>query len=765
MPTRLLITIDGIVQGVGFRPFVYRLARAAGLGGTVRNDGSSVLVDVEGDPGALATFLRDLETGPPPLARITALRHAEHPPSGATGFAIVDSTGDGAGEVMVSPDVATCDDCLAELRNPADRRYRYPFINCTHCGPRYTIIQGVPYDRPRTTMARFPLCDACRREYEDPGDRRFHAQPVACPACGPRAQLLDADGNPLAPVGRRDTVEHAAALLGEGAIVAIKGLGGFHLACLAAQEDAVARLRSRKHREEKPFAIMTPDLDGARGLVHLDAIETALLASPERPIVLARRRPGTPVAPAVAPGTRDLGVMLPYTPLHHLLFAGRPDPLVMTSGNVSDEPIAYGNTEALSRLQGIADAFLVHDRPIETRVDDSVVRVVTVGDLRRPMLLRRSRGYVPTSLPLPVTAPEPLLACGAELKSTFTLAAAGRAWPSQHIGDLENFETLTSYTRSIERLARLLGITPVRVLCDAHPDYLSTKYAVETAGDAAITIQHHHAHLAACLAEHGETGPALGVIFDGTGYGTDGTVWGGEFLAGTLAGSTRVGHLRTVRLPGGAAAIREPWRMTCAWLTDLAGGEEAPPVPKTLEPSVKPSEWAQVAHLSRTGFRSPVTSSMGRLFDAVSALLGIRSAVTYEGQAAIELERVADPGETGELPFDVHDADGVAILDPRPALQALLKGLEAGTGIATLSARFHRGVAGATARMAASLARREGIETVVLAGGVFQNVLLLENVAGLLASEVRILVPVHLPPNDGSISYGQAAAFAAWRET
>jgi hydrogenase maturation protein HypF len=752
------------VQGVGFRPYVYRLATELGLGGFIRNDERGVELEVEGAAAAVAAFLERLPAEAPPLAAIERVAAEEASLRGETEFSISESSGGGgAPEALVSPDFATCEACLAELFDPGDRRYRYPFVNCTDCGPRFTIVRGVPYDRPLTTMAGFQMCDRCRAEYEDPLDRRFHAQPNACPDCGPRAWLATAGGGEL---DREDAVAAAAAALREGRIVAIKGIGGFHLAARADAEPAVAALRSRKHREDKPFALMAPDIAAARALVSLDGEEAALLEGRERPIVIARRRQSAAVAPSVAPLTPDLGVMLPYSPLHHLLLADTGAPLVMTSGNVSEEPIAYGDDDALERLGEIADLFLLHDRPIETRTDDSVLRSVALGGdgAAGPLMIRRSRGFVPASLDLPLASP-PLLACGAELKNTFCLAKGRRAWVGHHIGDLENFETLSSFREGVEHFQRLFAIGPVAVAHDLHPDYLSTKYALERDGVEQLAVQHHHAHLAACLAEHGELGPAIGAIYDGTGYGPDGTVWGGELLAGGVRGYERAGMLFPVRLPGGAAAIRQPWRMACAWLAQ-ASGEERPAIPRTLADRVEPARWDEVCELLRTGVASPPTTSMGRLFDAVAAICGLRAAVNYEGQAAAELEAAADltAGRRYRLPIleGGSERGGALLLDARELVRALAADAEAGMPIGAIAAGFHEAVALATAEAVAGEARRREIGLAVLSGGVFQNRLLLEQTAAHLAGRgLRVLVPRRLPPNDGGISYGQAAIAAA----
>jgi hydrogenase maturation protein HypF len=741
------LRIEGTVQGVGFRPHVHRLASALGLGGYVLNDESGVLLEAEGDDESVERFVVRLREEAPPLADIQRVLREEVAVCGEDGFRILASSRAGEPDALVAPDAATCPDCLAELFDPADRRYRYPFVNCTNCGPRFTIVRGVPYDRALTTMAGFAMCARCRDEYEDPADRRFHAQPNACPECGPTVRLGDAVGE--------YALRAATRALRDGQIVAVKGVGGYHLACRADDERAVANLRARKHREEKPFALMAPDLEAARELIELGPAEEALLLGRERPIVLGPRRSGARVARAVAPGSSDLGVMLPYSPLHYLLLCDAGAVLVMTSGNVSDEPIAHRDDDARDRLGSIADHFLTHDRPIHTRTDDSVARARRCG---APVLLRRSRGYVPAGLDLPLPAP-PLVACGAELKSTFCVARQRRAWVGHHIGDLQNLETLTSFRDGIAHFEELFAVAPEVVAHDLHPNYLSTGYALEREGVRLIAVQHHHAHLAACLAEHGEFGPAVGAIFDGTGLGTDGTMWGGELLVGDLATFERAGHLRAVRLPGGDQAVREPWRMACSWLREALGDE--PPLPTSLAGAVEPSRWEAIARMARSGFAAPVTTSMGRLFDAVAALAGVRARVTYEGQAAAELEGAASAGSLGAYPLPVLDASPV-VLDARPTVLAVAADAAAGVAAATIAARFHAAASDATAEACALVAERHGLATVVLSGGVFQNRLLLDAAADALERMgLRVLVPERLPPNDGAISYGQAAVAAA----
>ncbi len=739
---RLRVRVEGTVQGVGFRPHVHRLARELALSGWVMNDRHGVLAEVEGSTHALDEFVRRVVSDAPPLARVERLLPERTVVQGDTSFEILASPTGGEADALVAPDAATCEDCLRELADPGDRRFRYPFVNCTNCGPRYTIVRGVPYDRPLTTIARFEMCATCQAEYDDPADRRFHAQPNACPECGPRARLLNASGVEVPSV--TDAVAAAAVAVGCGEIVAVKGLGGYHLACLASNAAAVRALRARKHREDRPFALLVRDLAAARTLVELSPEAEALLTAPERPIVLAPRRCGARVAEAVAPGQPELGVMLPYTPLHHLLATDVGAPLVLTSANVSDEPIAYRDDDALERLGTIADLFLVHDRPIHTRVDDSVVRP--------GMILRRSRGHVPRALRLPVPAGRHVLACGAELKSTFCLAREERAWLSHHIGDLKNVETLGSYGEGVELLQRLFAVAPEVVAHDLHPDYLSTGFALGREGVETVAVQHHHAHLAACLAEHGETGPAVGAIFDGAGLGDDGTVWGGELLAGDLRSFTRVGHLWAVRLPGGDRAARQPWRMACSWLAEAGGAAEG--VPAALAGRVSPEAWHAVASMSQNGLGSPVTTSAGRLFDAAAALCGLRTEVTHEGQAAMELEAVCDPAERGayEVPVDK------GVLDARPLISAVAHDVHRGIPISVVATRFHHGLADATVAACVQAAADLEIGTAVLSGGAFQNQRLLARTAGRLRDAgLRVLIPTRVPPNDGGIAYGQAA--------
>jgi hydrogenase maturation protein HypF len=749
-PIRTAIRVEGIVQGVGFRPFVYTLATGLGLSGFVGNDVDGVFVEVEGPSAAVTEFLRQLERDPPPLARIERVTATAVTPRGETSFAIAASGpvwGSDPRRALVSADSATCADCLRELTDPADRRFGYPFINCTNCGPRFTIVRDVPYDRPFTTMAPFAMCPACAAEYHDPADRRFHAQPTCCPACGPRLALHDNAGIPLPG----DPLTRAAELLGAGQILAVKGLGGYHLAADARDRAAVAALRARKHREDKPFAVLAADLAEAERLGEVDPAAAALLTGPGRPIVLLPRRPDADVAPAAAPGNRYLGVMLPYTPLHHLLVRALARPMVLTSGNVSDEPIAYRDDDALARLGPMADAFLAHDRAIHIRTDDSVARTFR----GRPMPIRRSRGYVPEPVPVDGGFPRPVLACGAELKNTFCLAKDHHAFVSHHIGDLENAETLSSFTEGIGHFRRLFDIDPRVVAHDLHPEYLSTKYALDLDGVDLLGVQHHHAHIASCLADNGAEGPVIGVAFDGTGYGPDGTIWGGEFLVAGLAGFERGGHLAQVPLPGGAAAIRQPWRMAAAYL-----GAEAP---DRLDVRTRHQDrWAAVVAMAAKGVNAPLTSSAGRLFDAAAAILGVRDEINYEGQAAIELEQLADPGETRAYPAGVRVGEGPFQACGADLLHALLDDLTNGVPAPVIAARFHHGVAALIEHGCLHMRDQHGLATVALSGGVFQNMLLLNAAATRLeARGFRVLVHSRVPCNDGGISLGQAVIAAA----
>jgi hydrogenase maturation protein HypF len=700
--------IGGVVQGVGFRPFVYRLAARHELGGFVLNDGGGVLVEAEGPAVALDALAVELRSEAPGLARVDSVVIEPVAARGETEFRIESSVPAGR-NALIPADVATCDDCLRELFDPGDRRHLYPFVNCTNCGPRFTIVTGVPYDRPNTTMAAFPMCEACRGEYEDPTDRRFHAEPICCPACGPQLSLA---------------LDDAAGLLLSGSILAVKGLGGWHLACDAANEDAVARLRARKHREDKPFAVMTVEPEQ---LASLEAGEAELVGSRERPIVLVRRRSDAPLAGSISPGSPWVGLMLPYTPLHHLLLAGCGRALVMTSGNVSDEPIVVDDAAAHERLAGIADAFLGHDRPIHRRCEDSVVRVA--------FPVRRSRGYAPGAICLPIPARSTILATGAELKSTFCIARGRDAFLSPHLGDLDTEAAYRAFEADIELYLSMLDVRADTIAHDLHPEYLSTKWALEQDAEL-VGVQHHHAHAAACLAEHGETGQALALVFDGTGLGTDGTLWGGELLRCDLREFERLAHLEPVPLPGGSAAIREPWRVASSCL-ELAGR----PVPF--------ARWALVRQSLQVN--APLSSGMGRLFDAVAAVLGLREAVTFEGQAAIELELLA--GSTEATPYEWRFGDGAALV------AAVFDDLAAGRPAPEIAAAFHETIAAASARACEETGERGAV---ALSGGTFQNRRLLAATTRELEHRgFRVLTHRLVPPNDGGISYGQAAVAAA----
>lgn len=767
------IRVGGVVQGVGFRPFVHRLAERHGLRGWVLNDSAGVLIEAEGAVDALDAFVGALRAEAPPLARIESLRVVEGAPRGHGAFEIRPSRVDPGAYQLVSPDVATCPDCLREVLDPADRRYRYPFTNCTNCGPRFTIIRSLPYDRPRTTMRTFAMCPSCRAEYEDPGDRRFHAQPNACPACGPRVRLVPGRARPALGAGLpaedgRDALARAAEMLRGGAVVAVKGLGGFQLACDATDARAVAALRERKRRPHKPFALMMATLEEIRDHCAVSAEEERLLTTPQSPIVLLRRREGSPIVEGVAPGNRYLGAMLPYTPLHHVLLRDVGRPLVMTSGNLSEEPIAAENDEALEALGTLADAFLLHDRGIHARYDDSVwfVPVVPTGatgaTAALPQPIRRARGYAPAPVKLPF-ATRPTLACGAEMKNTFCLTRDEYAFLSQHIGDLENAETLEHLERTLALYRELYDVEPELVAVDLHPDYAATRLGralAASGGLATVAVQHHHAHLASCLADNAwrpERGDVIGVILDGTGYGADGRIWGGEWLVGGYGGYRRAGRLQYLPLPGGDAATRHPWRIAAGYLQALYGAVPG----ELLGPAAGPDALALIARQVERGLHAPLTSSVGRLFDAVAALLGVRESISYEAQAAIELEMLATRtrGGDGVYPYGLHREGDEWVAGLGPLFDALLKDLRRGVGRDRIARRFHRAVARLATGLAARIAAETGLGTVALSGGCFQNRLLLrEVVGGLRAEGLCVLLHRQVPCNDGGLSLGQAAA-------
>ncbi|MFJ1969969.1 carbamoyltransferase HypF [Streptomyces sp. NPDC087903] len=773
VPSRRRVTVRGVVQGVGFRPYLYSLATELALAGHVTNTPEGVVAEVEGTRSAVAQFCDRIAAQAPPLAHVESVHQLELPATGGGAFTILASRTDGPVRTLVSPDTATCADCLRELADPADRRHRHPFVNCTHCGPRFTIVTGVPYDRAHTTMAGFPMCADCAREYADPADRRFHAQPVACPACGPRLRLLvqrGASGGGLESVEGADAVAGARALLARGAIVAVKGLGGYHLACDASNAAAVTLLRRRKGRGDKPFAVMARTVDDIAHLVRPGRAERSLLEGATRPVVLLRRLTGTAPgagavrpAEAVAPGSPDLGVMLPYTPLHHLLLGLPGDPdgprlLVMTSGNGAGEPIVTDDTEALERLAHLADAWLTHDRAIHVPCDDSVVRVSD----GKPLMIRRARGYAPLPIPLPLPV-RPALAVGGDLKNAFCVGEGRRAWLSAHIGDMDDLGTQRAFERAAAQLQSITGVRATTLVADRHPGYRSAGWAGRNAaGRPVVRVQHHHAHVAAAMAEHGLDGSrqVIGVAFDGTGHGDDGAVWGGEILLADYDGFTRFGHLAYVPLPGGDAAVRRPYRMALAhlraagigWSDDLACAAACPP-----------DERLVLARQLERNLNCVPTSSMGRLFDAVSSLAGVCHLVGYEAQAAVELEAAAlnAPAEdvtayTFALRTPEPDGGGTVRADPAPVLAAIVGDLRAGTRPALIAARFHRAVTGLVHRMCVRARERHGLDTVALTGGVFANTLLSSACAAALREDGFTVLRHHLvPPNDGGLALGQ----------
>lgn len=767
--------VRGVVQGVGFRPFVYVTASELMLTGTVTNTGDGVLAEVEGPSDAVEEFGRRLRTDAPPLAVVEDVRTSEQPTRGGTGFTIEESSGGGRARTLVSPDTATCRDCLDELADPANRRHRHPFITCTHCGPRFTIVTGLPYDRAATTMADFEMCGACRAEYEDPRDRRFHAQPIACPDCGPRLELVGGDGLPRSR--DEDALRAARELLAGGGIIAVKGLGGYHLVCDARNGTAVAELRRRKRRGSKPFAVMVPGLDVARELVTVTAEEEELLTGGRRPIVLLPRRDsagsgasGSGVSDAVAPGSPDLGLLLPYTPLHVLLFglgADRPGPdaLVMTSANLSGEPIVTDDEAALTALAPLVDAWLRHDRRIHVPCDDSVSRWVAGAELP----IRRSRGYAPLPLALPFDV-EPTLAVGADLKNTCALGEGRYAWLSQHIGDMDDLSTVDALTRSERHLEDLTGVAPARLVADRHPGYHSAGWArAHAAGRPVRTVQHHHAHIASVMAEHGLGADerVIGIAFDGTGHGDDGAAWGGEVLVAGYASFHRAAHLGYAALAGGDASVLRPYRMALAhlyaagipWDGDLPAVAACPPAERDV-----------LAHQFATGFGCVPTSSMGRLFDAVASLTGVRHEVAYEAEAAMELEGLArgahgvPAAAEGGYRFGIRPATGEepAIADPGPVVRAVVSDVRAGVPAGLIAARFHASVAAMVIELADHCRTHTGLGTVALGGGVFQNAVLLEAAQqGLAEAGFTVLRPRLLPPNDGGIALGQLMIAAA----
>ena len=748
---RRQLRVTGVVQGVGFRPFVYRLARRQALCGWVRNTSGSVEIDVEGYPDAIDAFAAALRTEAPVLARVDWVTSIEADPAGYTGFEILESQSDASAEGVIPADMTTCQDCLTEIADPSDRRFEYPFTNCTNCGPRLTIIQRLPYDRPNTTMAAFEICSECAVEYHDPSDRRFHAEPLACPTCGPRV-WLEVNGKR----SDRKDIQAAARLLHEGKIVAIKGLGGFHLACDARNDESVRELRARKGRAMKPFALMVRDIEEARRLCELDASAEAFLVSNQRPIVIAGKRRSSGISDWVAPGNRQLGIVIPYTPLHTLLMKYSPSALVMTSGNLSEEPLVFTNGSARAKLSRLADAFLMHDRDIGLPCDDSVVRALP----NDAIMVRRARGYVPDAIELSIDC-ESILGTGAQQKNTFCLAWNRKAVLSQHIGDLDTAETFDYYQYAIDHFLSLLSLEPKVVAHDLHPGYLSTRYALERPNVELIGVQHHHAHIAACLAENGRNERCIGLAMDGTGHGTDSTVWGGEVLLADLASFERIGHFALFRMPGGEAAIRDPKRMAVSYL-NAAYGDQLDSMVQQLGLAFPPLELRVIRHQLETGLNSPLTSSAGRLFDAVSAAIGICRERSFEGQPAIELEMAADSKEQGYYPYLIGGDRERLVLDALPAFKMAVEDRLAGVDVGVMAARFHNSIVEMLADTCDRLREHTGIGLVALSGGVFQNALIHTRLLNRLRNlGFEVLVHRLLPPNDACISLGQVAVAAA----
>ncbi len=752
-------TVQGTVQGVGFRPFVYRLARDFKIGGTIANTGQGVVIQAEGLASDLNSFLRALTEEAPPLARIASISQKILPITDRQAFTILESSTDHAAQTMIPADIALCADCRKELLDPADRRYRYPFINCTNCGPRFTIVSSIPYDRPCTSMHSFPLCRECQDEYNDPDNRRFHAQPNACPQCGPQISWHTATGEQL-PC--HDPITETIQALNDGHIVAIRGMGGFHLAVDAGSESAVALLRLRKQRQSKPLAIMVADLEAAGMICHLSPVASETLASPPHPIVLLPRKETASLAANLAPGMGEVGIMLPYTPLHHLLFSTPdcPPALVMTSGNRNGEPLCTGNEEAIARLGDIADFFLLHNREIVTRVDDSVIRIMQ----GRPRLLRRARGYVPNPIPLTQALP-PLLACGSGLKNTFCLVRDNMAFISQHIGDLANLESLAFFKESIYHFQELLETRPQLIVCDLHPDYLSSRHGQELErelGLPRLLVQHHHAHAVAVMAEHGLQDKVLAIILDGTGLGPDGTIWGGEILEVTRTDFTRRGCLAPLPLPGGDAAAEQPWRMGLAALYHTFGeaGLQPSRLPAALL-GIAEEKRSAILAMMRTGFNSPLTSSCGRLFDAIAALLGIRLDSDFEGQAAMEVEAIAQQwqrtDEHKQRPEEPVAENGLFIIDSSPFIRRMLHDLQTGKSIPELAMRFHTWLIDSFVVTIRKIAATSGIRTAVLSGGCLQNRIIMEGLFQALEQDgFQVFTGQEVPVNDGGISLGQA---------
>ena len=745
------LNINGIVQGVGFRPHVYQQARRFQLKGHISNTSSGVCIHIEGSAESLSRFRQSLSETLPPLACILDITESSDTVQGFPDFSIIQSRSDRHPFTLISPDVSVCEDCLKEMLDPSDRRYGYPFINCTNCGPRYTIIEDIPYDRPFTSMKHFTMCPECQAEYDDPSNRRFHAQPNACPVCGPMASLCDANGYPIVC---ENPVTQAAQLLRQGRIVAVKGLGGFHLAVDALNAQAVMRLRTRKHREEKPLAVMVAGVADIEPYAFVASGEQTLLTSFHKPVVLLKKKTPCPLPEAVSPHNACIGVMIAYTPLHYLLLAQGPPVLVMTSANLSEEPIVIANADALKRLSGIADYFLLHDRDILLRSDDSVLRHAD-GSVR---MIRRSRGFTPVPVLLRQKTP-PVLACGGELKNTVCLTRGDQAFLSQHIGDLENMAAYDFYRMTIEHLKRILGITPEIVAFDLHPDYFSTRYAREQPDVLPVAVQHHHAHIVSCMAENRIEGPVIGLAFDGAGYGEDGTIWGGEFMIADECGYQRAGHLAYMPLPGGAAAVREPWRMATAYL-DAVYGESMMDLPLPLIRDIGTDKLRFIRSMIVRKVNCPQTSSMGRLFDAIAAIAGIRYKTSYEGQAAMELEMAVAPAVPDDYPF-AWTSDGPYVIQPSALIRAVIADIQDKTPLPVVSARFHNTVVRMTAELCRKIRGDSGINRVALSGGVFQNVTVLSGLTRVLADDgFQVFSHSLLPANDGGLALGQAVSAA-----
>ncbi len=747
------LAINGIVQGVGFRPFVFQRAQHYGLKGNVANTSSGVIIHIEGSEEKIQAFIQGLTEEGPPLALITKIATSYEPVRNYKEFTIQASKEASSRSTLISPDMAICDDCLRELFDPEDRRCQYPFINCTNCGPRYTIIDDIPYDRPKTSMKHFKMCLECQKEYDDPADRRFHAQPNACKICGPNVSLYD---NRRTRILAGDSIKKTAELLKQGYIVAIKGLGGFHLAADAENNDAVIRLRQRKHREEKPFALMSYDLDRVRRYAHVEPDEEVLLTSPQRPVVLLKKRDPNPLPHEISPRNKNFGAMLPYTPLHYLLLHYDFTALVMTSGNISEEPISIDNDEAFERLGAIADYFLVHNRDIYLRSDDSIVR--SVDEATR--IIRRSRGYIPTPVFLKEEIPQ-VLACGAELKNTVCLTKGENAFLSQHIGDLENLETYRFLELTVRHMSRILDIDPQIVAYDLHPDYLSTRYAQEQKGIKKVAVQHHHAHIVSCMAENRLDGPVIGLSFDGTGYGTDGRIWGGEVLIVEAHRFTRAAHLAYLPMPGGAAAIKEPWRMAVSYLFNTFG-KAFQDLDLPLFQGLEKDKTRVIIDMISKQVNSPQTSSLGRLFDGVAAILGIRKRVAYEGQAAMELEMAILEETEESYDYEWEREKDSYLIPVHSIIRGVVRDVENGSLVSDISAKFHTTLIRLFSELCALLRKETGLDRVALSGGVFQNATLLAGLRRSLANKgFQVFTHSIVPTNDGGISLGQAVAAAA----